>query len=216
MPRYGKTAPAASTNRKSTYNRTSTKKPAWREAQANQRERFRAMAKNVSEMTEEARNAIIDRIGLMPTASGKLLSKFNTLLVVSQCPNATQVGGYNQWQEIGRQVKKGKGEKGIAIFFPTAGKKTEDPETDDGADKISFYMRACMFDIRQTAPIDVETSENATTANPIVTPEENPLNAETVSEEIPPISQPELHSGEDNTTMIYPPQVIIEQCPLFA
>src|SRR4051794_29151424 len=40
----------------------------------------------------------------------------NTLLLLAQKPDATQVGGYNLWQELGRQVVKG--EKGLTILAP--------------------------------------------------------------------------------------------------
>lgn len=43
----------------------------------------------------------------------------NTLLIMTQRPDATRVAGYRAWQALGRQVKKG--ETGIKIFVPTAG-----------------------------------------------------------------------------------------------
>lgn len=41
----------------------------------------------------------------------------NTVLIMVQKPEATQVAGYNLWHELGRQVTKG--EKGIAILTPS-------------------------------------------------------------------------------------------------
>lgn len=40
----------------------------------------------------------------------------NALLILFQCPHATNVAGYGTWKELGRQVKKG--EKGIMILAP--------------------------------------------------------------------------------------------------
>ena len=40
----------------------------------------------------------------------------NTLLILCQCPDATQVAGYTTWQQLGRQIRKG--ETGIRIFAP--------------------------------------------------------------------------------------------------
>src|SRR5581483_10692184 len=48
----------------------------------------------------------------------------NTLLIVSQRPNASQVAGYRAWQAIGRQVRKG--EKGITILAPMVVKAKDD------------------------------------------------------------------------------------------
>jgi len=52
----------------------------------------------------------------------------NTLLLLTQKPDATQVAGYNLWQELGRQVTKG--EKGLVILAPVTRKL--DPPQDDG------------------------------------------------------------------------------------
>ena len=44
----------------------------------------------------------------------------NTALLMAQNPNATQVGGYNLWQQLGRQVSKG--EKGLMVLAPVTRK----------------------------------------------------------------------------------------------
>ncbi len=40
----------------------------------------------------------------------------NALLILVQCPHATNVAGYGTWKQLGRQVKRG--EKGILILAP--------------------------------------------------------------------------------------------------
>jgi len=45
----------------------------------------------------------------------------NVLLIYSQFPQATRVGGYHFWLKFGRHVRKG--EKGIAILAPMVGRK---------------------------------------------------------------------------------------------
>ena len=45
----------------------------------------------------------------------------NVLLIYSQFPQATHVGGYHFWLKLGRHVRKG--EKGIAILAPMVGRK---------------------------------------------------------------------------------------------
>jgi antirestriction protein ArdC len=70
----------------------------------------------------------------------------NTLLIMTQCPEATQVMGFRQWQKLGRQVKKG--EKGIAIFAPCRYKRKEE----DGEEQefLGGFKIAYVFDISQT------------------------------------------------------------------
>ena len=50
----------------------------------------------------------------------------NVLLILSQRPDATQVAGYNRWQRLGRQVKRGA--QAISIWCPIL-KTIEDEET---------------------------------------------------------------------------------------
>ena len=40
----------------------------------------------------------------------------NTMLLLSQCPHATHVAGYRQWNRLSRYVRKG--EKGLTILTP--------------------------------------------------------------------------------------------------
>ena len=51
----------------------------------------------------------------------------NTLLIVSQRPDATSVAGYETWKALGRQVNRG--EKGIAILAPVLRRRADPAET---------------------------------------------------------------------------------------
>jgi hypothetical protein len=52
----------------------------------------------------------------------------NVLLIALQCPDATRVGGFRRWLELGRHVQRG--QKGIAILAPVLTRlKVEDKET---------------------------------------------------------------------------------------
>jgi antirestriction protein ArdC len=69
----------------------------------------------------------------------------NTLLIVAQRPDATQVAGYKTWQKVGRQVRKG--EHGIRILAPCVVKR----ETGDGnEERALFFHTVSVFDIAQT------------------------------------------------------------------
>lgn len=90
----------------------------------------------------------------------------NALLILFQCPHATNVAGYGTWKELGRQVKKG--EKGIMILAPcnfraTLEQKKIDPVTGqtlygpDGqplTEKVKIapnrFKIAHVFDLSQT------------------------------------------------------------------
>lgn len=77
----------------------------------------------------------------------------NTLLIMMQRPDATHVAGYQTWQSLGRQVRKG--ERGIRICAPVAyrAKGGEDGQEDEGGDggptRVGFRSVA-VFDISQT------------------------------------------------------------------
>ena len=53
----------------------------------------------------------------------------NTLLILAQHPQATNVAGYRAWQSLGRQVDKG--QKGLQILAPILRKAAVDQENAD-------------------------------------------------------------------------------------
>jgi hypothetical protein len=74
----------------------------------------------------------------------------NSLMICSQMPAATHVGGCQFWSKMGRHVRKG--EKGIAILAPMVGRKrtTDDVPADDEQPRI-FGFRSChVWDVSQT------------------------------------------------------------------
>lgn len=82
----------------------------------------------------------------------------NTLLIMCQKPEASQVAGFHKWKELGRSVKKG--EKGIAILAPMLLKNREEAQpdqTEDGeSEERSLRFRvAYVFDISQTEGEDL-------------------------------------------------------------
>lgn len=70
----------------------------------------------------------------------------NTLLILAQRPDATQVAGFRSWQRMNRFVKKG--EKAIKIFVPMT-KKQVDAETGEEEKKL-FFGIGNVFDVSQT------------------------------------------------------------------
>jgi len=61
-------------------------------------------------------------------------SASNVLLIITQFPGATRVGGYRTWKGLGYQVRRG--EKGIAVLAPivTRRRRLDDHEEDDHED----------------------------------------------------------------------------------
>ncbi|MFC8224100.1 ArdC-like ssDNA-binding domain-containing protein [Streptomyces sp. NPDC057362] len=79
----------------------------------------------------------------------------NMLLILAQCPHATQVRSFKQWKEHGRHVRKG--EKGLRIFAPmTVKRKDKDgnPVLDENGQeqKRVIFKTVPVFDISQTDP----------------------------------------------------------------
>ncbi len=80
----------------------------------------------------------------------------NLMLILLQCPHATQVAGYYRWKTLGRHVKAG--EKGILILAPVRGPvpsrspraeaNPEDPEP--AVESIVAFRAAQVFDVSQT------------------------------------------------------------------
>lgn len=76
-------------------------------------------------------------------------SPSNCLLIMLQCPDATQVAGYRKWQELGRQVRKG--ERSIRILAPVVIKKP-DPEkpNEEPKPRVVGFRGTSVFDVSQT------------------------------------------------------------------
>lgn len=79
----------------------------------------------------------------------------NVLMILLQCPHASQVAGFHTWKkEFGRTVKKGA--KGIQILFPCTYTKREEQENTDpdseqsGKKTVTGYKVGYVFDVSQT------------------------------------------------------------------
>ena len=80
----------------------------------------------------------------------------NVLLIYSQFPNATHVGGYHFWLTLGRHVRKG--ERGIAILAPMVGRKrrSDDEQLEGNEHSRLFGFKAChVWDVSQTEGTDL-------------------------------------------------------------
>lgn len=101
--------------------------------------------------------AIVSKVGAIISITGKPLSLFNSCLILSQF-NASVVGGFNQWKEAGRVVKKG--EKGIQIYFPAFGKSEEAADgaeaSAEGEQQSKRFRIGYVFDVTQTDEIEAK------------------------------------------------------------
>lgn len=78
----------------------------------------------------------------------------NVVLIVAQCPEATQVAGFRAWKKLGRSVRTG--EKAIWILAPMAARKNK-AEALDGDRRIIRFRQVPVFDISQTEGEDLPT-----------------------------------------------------------
>ncbi len=115
------------------------------------RAKFRAMVRQVAAMSEAERQAMSDRIGAVVTCEGRALSPRNTMLAYMQFPGVSMVGGFKQWIRQGRCVAKG--QHGISIWIPCAGKKS-----DEGEEGEMYFTSGTVFDISQTQAIELEVA----------------------------------------------------------
>lgn len=147
-------------------------------AQAEKKARIKAIREKLANLTPEQRNEIASK-GIVQTVEGRQLSLHNTILLQIQANGkASVVGGYQQWRQAGKQVRKG--EHGYTIWFPA--KKKEDDEPDN---KPRFFT-GTVFDISQVA--DITEGDKPTTIMTPPAPEPTPR---------PTITQAEISRAQD-------------------
>ena len=77
-----------------------------KQATAERRDRFKALIKKVAAMTPDERKALVATTPGIITVDRHTLSPVNSILIMMQNPEATIVGGFNQWIKNGRTVRK--------------------------------------------------------------------------------------------------------------
>ena len=115
------------------------------------REQMRQLSKTIAAMSEADRQALAAQVGTILTCGEppRQLSPYNTCMLVSQRPDATVVGGFQQWKRLGRAVKKG--EKASYIWVPMMPSNGDDRPTRDGSEPDEQRFRlVAVFDVSQT------------------------------------------------------------------
>lgn len=113
--------------------------------------RRRELMTLVNAMSLEQRQKLVQERGAISSCTGAALSIYNTCLILHQNPEATIVGGFQQWLTMGRVVRKG--EKALCIWVPT----TRKGEAEDGSEDRTGFVGGNVFDITQTEVKDAET-----------------------------------------------------------
>ena len=114
------------------------------------KEKIIRIRKTLSEMSEDQRQAIADKFGIVKV-EGHLLTPHNQCFLVAQSEiNFTVIGGYQQWKKAGRIVRKG--EHGFLILVPSKTQLEENSEMISDDEDVKFYS-ATVFDISQTEVI---------------------------------------------------------------
>ena len=93
----------------------------------------------------------------VPTVEGYALSLRNSIVCRLQRADVQLVGGFRQWLEYGRCVRKG--EHGLAIWVPVGTGNHENAEPDPSAEPAEpntprRFVIGTVFDISQTVELD--------------------------------------------------------------
>ncbi len=114
-----------------------------KQAARERREKLAAMAKQIAAMPPEDRAKLAAQG--VATIEGHALSLKNAMLLIMQRAQVSVVGGFRQWKQAGRIVRKG--EKALALWIPVSRKETDE----SGAETVNPGFRiANVFDISQT------------------------------------------------------------------
>jgi hypothetical protein len=120
------------------------------EAKQTKREQLKQYAQKLKSLSEDEKTQLMKGL-LIKNIEGRELSPTNQMLIIMQCQQATVVGGFNQWKQQGRKIKKG--ECGSVIFIPI--RKNKEDESGNPLDdtQLSHFICGNVFDITQTEEI---------------------------------------------------------------
>ncbi len=110
---------------------------------------FRKLAKEIAEEIKSGKADARLHLALQIAAIARY-SPLNQLLIMAQCPQVSEVHGYQEWRSLGYQVRKG--EQGIRIVAPHQYER-------DGEEKTGFHS-VCVFDRSQVDEITAEGGTN--------------------------------------------------------
>ena len=118
--------------------------------------RFNELCANIKKMGDGEKANWLREAGAVITIEGHALSPRNTILCYFQRPGVTMVGGFRQWLNKGRCVRKG--EHGLSILVPCS--HTSKSETGEETTGDTFFVAGTVFDVTQTD--ELETANTAT------------------------------------------------------
>lgn len=122
-------------------------------AAAERRAAMRRLAKQIGDMTDSQRSELAARVVGIATIEGRALSLHNMCMVAMQNPTATIVGGFRQWLNAGRAVRKG--EHGMCIWIPCWSGKDDSGDVEGSPDR---FILATVFDVSQTEAVEAEVA----------------------------------------------------------
>ena len=136
---------------------------------AERRERFKEISRQVAAMSEDERTALVMKVGAIVTCEGRALSTHNSCGLITQLPTVSMVGGFWQWKDKGRRVRKG--ERGLMIWIPKNVGETSAPaavdleagegDASEGKRKGGRFIMGTVFDVSQTEPDDGDSNAPA-------------------------------------------------------
>lgn len=134
---------------------------------AERRNAARSIAGKIAALPPEKRAELAAQVTCIPTIEGHVLTLVNTMMIVGQREGCTMVGGYRQWRQAGRQVRKG--EHAIYIWTPkpqgkSEGKTEGAPENHRAESRDQRFLLVPVFDIEQT---DVAQDEDTSIAKTV-------------------------------------------------
>ncbi len=146
---------------------------------SNSKDKAKALRQTIDDRLEQLAKAVDDvraselfRQYLDVQARFHKYSWHNTMMIVSQKPDAERVAGFKTWQTMGRHVRKG--ERGIMIFAPRPWKHTDTDDNGNDTERQGVSFRPVyVFDVSQTDgdPLpevevpDVETASDSLLAS---------------------------------------------------
>jgi len=121
-------------------------------------QRIRQFLQAYRNLSDKQKGEILDKIQAL-SIEGRPYSPTNQCLLAMQEGQKGTYGGFNQWRQAGKKIKKGA--KGFLIFFPSKSGHSSNEPSEEGEEDTTAMRFFCTYIFHESQVEDNNPPKNA-------------------------------------------------------